>query len=302
MALVSAFNLQVPGGGLTGLRAGPSGQARGLVLALHGGGYDARYWHHPGHEQASLLLLGAARGFDMIAFDRPGYAGGAASWPRGLALVGQAGLIFDAIAELDEGEGRPVFLVGHSMGGILSLRMGADPRGAALGGIDVSGVPMRFGEAFHDALRARHAGLIEAGATHAPLMLPGDRRAVFFGAEGSFDPALVAPGGTEHPVPTIEVADAVDSPGQLPSLLERIAAPVQWTLADEEHVFDAGPDLLEDVARLLTRSRQVRTARQPGSGHNISLHHVARDYHRRALDFFDGCLRRECATGPRRSS
>jgi hypothetical protein len=47
---------------LSGLEARPSGPARATVLALHGGGYSARYWDNPSAPDASLLNLARCSG------------------------------------------------------------------------------------------------------------------------------------------------------------------------------------------------------------------------------------------------
>ncbi|MBV9996366.1 MAG: alpha/beta fold hydrolase [Caulobacteraceae bacterium] len=287
---VEPFETDVGGLTMRGLRARPSGAPRGLVVALHGGGYDCRYWHHPGQAEASLLELGRTLGFDVIALDRPGYRGSKGPAPAGYPLSAQAELIFDAIEAADAGRGSPVFLIGHSMGAILALMMGASGRGAALQGLDVSGTPLRFGAERTQAMAATMQPLIAAGADLMPLMTPEHRRSMFFGADGTFDPRVVAPGGTEHPVPVAELADALYCPERLPTVLSSIEAPVQWTIAEEENSSEGGDSVLAEARALLRNSRRVRTALQPFSGHNISLHHVARAYHLRAFAFFEECV------------
>ena len=288
-ASIEEFRTEIGGAVLGGLRARPPGPDRGLVIALHGGGYDARYWHHPGLDDASLLWLGASLGFEIVALDRPGYASSAAGWPNGQSLLAQAESIFAMVDAAASGD-RPIFLIGHSMGGILALMMGADARGARLSGIDVSGVPLSYSAERQAAMRAALEPVIASGATHLPANPPAQRRAMFFGAGGSFEARAVARGDTEHPVPVAELPDALECPEILPPLLARIQAPVQWTIAEAENSSEGGPAVLAQAARLLERSRRVATSIQVASGHNISLHHVARAYHLRAFAFFEECL------------
>lgn len=287
---VEPIELELDGALLTGLRAKPPGAPSGLVVALHGGGYDARYWHHPGFDSGSLLLLGADLGFEVIALDRPGYAGSAATFPLGDTLAAQADLVFAAIAAADAGRRLPTFLIGHSMGGILSLMMAASDRSGALSGVDVSGVPLVYGDERFATMRARLDPLIASGATHLPLNPPEALRTMFFGPEGSYDPRFVAGGDTEHPVPTAELPDALEAPERLPAILELIKAPVQWTIAESENSSEAGEHILLLAASLLRNSRRAITQVQSFSGHNISLHWVARAYHLRAFAFFEECL------------
>ena len=51
-----------------------------MIVAIHGGARTAAYFDCPGHPRLSLLRTGAARGFTVIALDRPGY-GSSAPYP-----------------------------------------------------------------------------------------------------------------------------------------------------------------------------------------------------------------------------
>jgi len=151
-------------------------------------------------------------------------------------------------------------------------------------------VPLRF----VPEVQAGVAATIERLHAPAPPAPPpleqreAGRRALFYGADGSFDPDLVR-GTGDHPTPAEELQDAFDAPTALPPIMARIAAPVQWTIADQERSSIGGQPMLDEIRSLLPTSRHVRTAIQAGSGHNISLHHVARAYHLRALAFFEEC-------------
>ena len=284
---VAPFTLESGGIRLTGLEARSSQPARGLVVALHGGGYDCRYWHREGFEAGSLLLLGAQLGFDVIAFDRPGYAGSALDSRQGRTLDEQAELLFGAIAKENPSI---LFLIGHSMGGILALDMAARDGPVCLGGIDVSGVPLRFGTERQEAVGAIAARLKGAGETHAPVGPMEVRRDIFFSDAAHFDPRLVGGPETGHPIPLVEFDEALLAPERLPELMPQIAVPVQWTVAAHEKTSEAGREILAVAESLLSGSRHMRTALQSNSGHNISLHHVARAYHLRAFAFFEECL------------
>src|SRR6516225_4087015 len=63
----------VSGQRLSGTDARPAGAPRATIVALHGGGYSADYWNHPLDPAASLLTLGLALGYRVVAIDRPGY-------------------------------------------------------------------------------------------------------------------------------------------------------------------------------------------------------------------------------------
>lgn len=280
-----ALRVLVEGTTITGLRAGTGG-ASGLVVALHGGGYDARYWHASDDHHASLLRLGASLGFEVVAVDRPGYRGSADADRLGYPLSRQAELIFGLIDEI--GPAGPVYLIGHSMGGLLSLEMAGHARAAVLTAIDVSGVPVRYPapvQAHIDDVLARLAN-DPRDAVNAELP-PERRRMLYYGPDGSFDPALTALVDDRNPVPMAERLDAFCAPQTLPALLGRITTPTQWTIAYDERSSIGGPEMLKHIRSLMSACSRLITTMQAGSGHNISLHHVARAYHLRALAFFD---------------
>lgn len=131
---------------LSGLLAEPDETPRALVLALHGGGMTAGYFHGSPHPDLSLLRLGRALGFSVLALDRPGYGRSRSALPRGQKLQDQAATVFDALDDFAGAHdmGGDVFVVGHSFGLKLALHPAADPRGGALLGLDGSGAVYRY--------------------------------------------------------------------------------------------------------------------------------------------------------------
>lgn len=297
MNAVSTISLPTPDGPLSALLAEPAvhaphGQAQGLIVALHGGSYRAGYWHADTLPEASLLLLGAQLGYVVLAPDRPGY-GAAAGWPRERqGLAHQAETMFDVIAAFRAQRpalaGRPVFLIGHSMGGILALMMADTPRASLLAGVDVSGVPLRYPPEMQKVLDEQAAGV--GDSAFLPERSPDEMRSFFYGPAGSYLPAAVAHDKAIHaPVPVAEFIDAASCPARLPARMQNIRIPVQLTIPEFEKSSLGGEESLAYARSFLTRSRRVVTWLQPGAGHNISLHKVARAYHLRALAFFEEC-------------
>ncbi len=131
---------------LSGLLATPESSPRGTIVALHGGGMSARYFHGTTTQELSLLTLGAQAGWNVLALDRPGYGASVALPAERGRLVSQAELTFAALenfgAVSDVGAG--YFLVGHSYGFKLGLHLGAHSRGGELLGIDGSGAGRRY--------------------------------------------------------------------------------------------------------------------------------------------------------------
>lgn len=289
---VEPVQYEVAGLPLSGLLARPADRpSRGLVIALHGGGSRASYWHRETARDCSLLELGAALGWTVLAIDRPGY-GASAGMPRDRQnLDHQVGIVFGLIdalpAHLGDGLGDGVFLAAHSMGAILALRMGASDDGRALLGIAAGGVPLRYGE---EKARAMAAVPTERWDIVPPMRGPGTGSATFFGPPGTYDPALLTrEGRIVAPVPMAEFIDARDNPETLPGVLGKVRVPVQWTIAEFENSNRAGPEALAEAGRLLAQAPRVELYTQPGVGHNMSLHHAARAYHLRILAFAEEC-------------
>lgn len=266
----------------------PTDHSRGLIVALHGGGYSAGYWNCRA-DGASLLELGARLGFHVLALDRPGYGDSAACDSSLLTLSSQVELLFDAI-ETWTAENRfdgPKFIIGHSVGGILALLMAAQPRGQLLSGIDVLGVPIRF--AHTEA--AKEVQSWPSGQSHLPVLDEALRKSLLFGPQGTFTPAADDyDRSLLRPMPTAEYLEAISTPQAWERVLPCIRVPVQFTVAEFEAMQVADCSLLESVRNLLSGSPRVITQLQIASGHNASLHRIARAYHLRAIGFFEECL------------
>lgn len=270
---------------LSARRADPEGAARGTIVALPGGSYNSAYWDHPRLPDASLLTLGAALGYRVVAVDRPGYGASTVQGARGPLLPEQADVLADLVNALgaEPGAGRGIFLIGHSMGGILSLMIAALRRTPALLGIDVSGVPHRYSDTLAEAVRATIDGSIQ-DTSHSAATL-------FYGPSGSYDPAVTIPGDAAMtPGPMAELEDSANWPANFPATAANVRVPVQFTLGEHETVTRTGWPALREIEELFTASPIVSMRHQLGAGHNISLHHVGRAYHLRALAFFDEIL------------
>jgi len=155
----------------------PDGEPRAVVAILHGGGeHSGRYVH-----VAERLT---AAGFRIDAFDQRSH--GRSERVRGIALQcdDAAHLVADTAMWLAERDGRlPLFVIGHSMGGLVATALAIDGR------LDVDGLIV-----LGPALRITPAHVMEQ-ATHVAATEP-DRVVVPMGRSGfdasSRDPAMKA--------------------------------------------------------------------------------------------------------------
>ena len=180
---------------LSGLE-GPVESPLATILALHGGGYSAAYWDHPLDRTASLLKLGPSLGYRVVAIDRPGYGASQGLTGDDVRISRQAEVILEVANQIrcDNGDA-PVFLMGHSMGAILSLRAAADDAEGVIAGVDVSGLPFVFDGSLVDRKQLETVDYLPDN----PLEF---KRQLFYGPEGTFDPEVLSADTTlSRPVP-----------------------------------------------------------------------------------------------------
>ncbi|MEH0424361.1 alpha/beta hydrolase [Streptomyces sp. B21-083] len=247
-----------------------------VVVAVHGGGMRAGYFHGRAHPSLSLLDLGARLGYTVLALDRPGYGASADRLPRGQSLAAQSATLGAALAAFadEHRTGAGFFLVAHSYGGKLALRAAAEGVcGPALIGVDVSGIGHRPAV---DLNRLPTSG----GRWNGPL---------HWGPLGMYPPgtfrlaeSLVAP------MPESEAREMADWPEQFAGLAARIRVPVRLTFAEHERWWRHDAADLAAMTELFTGTK-VAVEQQPSAGHNISLGWAARSYHLRALGFLEEC-------------
>ncbi|MFE3328276.1 alpha/beta hydrolase [Streptomyces sp. NPDC059176] len=274
------ISLDASGLALSALLREPEGTApRATVIALHGAGMSAGYFDGQAHPDLSLLELGSALGFTVLAVDRPGYGQSAELLPEGQTLVEQTGTLQAALDDFcsryETGAG--LFLLAHSFGGKLALTTAAGDRANRLLGVDVSGCGHRYDvlpEDLPDALERAHW---KRNWGRLSLYPSG----TFQAREGLFSP-----------MPARERLAAEEWPECFAGLAPRIRVPVRFTFAEHEYWWRHDPGTLADLASRLTSAPRVVVDRQPDAGHNISLGYAARSYHLRALGFLEECLLR----------
>jgi pimeloyl-ACP methyl ester carboxylesterase len=281
MAVVRGVLLDVGRASLSGLLGAPDEPSRGLLVALHGGGSRAAYWDSPVDPGSSLVRLGPALGWQVLALDRPGYGASEPLAERRLRAADQVPLVESAVAQVRE-PGVPVVLVGHSLGGIVAIHAAASGRPAGLIALAVGGVPVRYTP--EQTERMDRADTSEPYLARARGPRPDPRN--WFGPAGTWDERLL-----DHrrslvgPTPSGEYLDAHQAPTLLPPLLSRITVPVQVAAAAHELTSAPGPEILQVTGAALTTAGVVETVLVEHSGHNLSLRGSARAYHLRVLAF-----------------
>jgi pimeloyl-ACP methyl ester carboxylesterase len=261
-------------------------QPKAVIVAIHGGGTTALYFDCPGHPSYSLLRTGAALGFTVVALDRPGY-GSSAPYPdamtRGEQRVDLAyGAVDRILGERPRGAG--LFLMGHSGGCELVLRMAADERDPSrsqdLLGVELAGT----GRHWHPAAR-------ELLKTATRQSRPAGMRELLWSPERLYPPEILTGVTVSPSAPAYEDQAVSDWARQIfPELAPAVRVPVHFSIAEYEKVWQADDSAVTEIAALFSGAPRFTVHRQSDAGHNMSLGHTAADYHAEVLSFADECV------------
>jgi pimeloyl-ACP methyl ester carboxylesterase len=253
---------------------------KAVIVAIHGGATSAAYFDCPGHPQLSLLRAATESGFTAIALDRPGY-GASAFYHDDMAepksRVGFAlGAVDKILGESDCGAG--LFLLAHSAGCELGLRMAVDGRAPRVVGVELSGTGLRYSE-------EAKAVISEATLTSRPGL-----RDLLWRPTELYPPEMLT-GGLSAPGAPYETHVTANWPRRdFPDIAARVTVPVQFSVADHERVWESTPEATRAIAELFTSSPRVVVNEMPDSGHNLSVGLSADVYHQRVLSFAAECV------------
>ncbi|OBI09905.1 alpha/beta hydrolase [Mycobacterium scrofulaceum] len=257
-------------------------QPKAVIVAIHGGGTTAMYFDCPGHPSYSLLRTGAAAGFTVVAIDRPGY-GSSAPYPEAMAAGDQrVDLAYGAVERIlgNRPRGAGLFVMGHSGGCELTMRMAADERGADLLGIELAGT----GRHYHPAAK-------EILKTATRERRPSGMRDLLWSPEDVYPPEVLGGATVSPSAPSYEDQMVSDWARQtFPTLAPAVRVPVHFSIAEHEKVWQADDSAVQQITAMFSAAPRFTVHRQPGAGHNISLGHTAADYHAEVLAFVDECV------------
>ena len=273
-------------GGAFSARVSACGAPCGAILAIHGGGYTARYFDVPGQ---SFLRLAAAAGYWTVAIDRPGYG---AMRERTLPFDAQVALLGDAARWLlaEAGAGLSLFLHGHSIGGMLALLLAGAETGLPIAGLAMTGAGAVNHERAAAAIRARAASA-ESHSESAPDL----RKLLMMGPGWSYDSDLAAfDAGRDVPSAIPDLRDASAWSEHFPAAAARCPVPVQFVVPEHDALWRSDAASLDGVAGLFAQAPFVELRVQRMAGHAVELHRLARAHAYRVLAFADECrLHRE---------
>jgi pimeloyl-ACP methyl ester carboxylesterase len=258
---------------------------KAVIVAIHGGGTTAIYFDCPGHPSISLLRTGAAAGFTVVALDRPGY-GSSAPYPEAVTRPEQrTDLAYGAVERIlgQSPRGAGVFLMGHSGGCELTMRMAADKRaerGSDLLGVELAGT----GRHYHPAAR-------EVLKTATRERRPSGLRELLWHPERLYPPEVLT-GATVYPgaPPYEDLMVSNWAREDFPALAPAVRVPVHFSIAEHERVWQTDTSAVTELAAMFSGSERFIVHRQSDAGHNISLGYAAPAYHATVFSFAEQCI------------
>jgi len=255
-------------------------EPKAVIVAVHGGATSAAYFDCPGHPELSLLRAAAAEGYTAIALDRPGYGASAFYHDTMTHADRRVGFALGAVDKIlgESSRGAGLFLLSHSAGCEIGLRMAVDERAIDVLGVELSGTGLRYGD-------AAKAIISEATATSRPAGL----RDLLWQPTDLYPPEVLT-GGLSAPGAPYEAEVTANWPRRdFGEIAARVTVPVEFSVADHERVWESTPQAAQAVSALFTSAQRVVVNDMPDSGHNLSVGWSAGEYHRRVLSFVDEC-------------
>ena len=252
-----------------------------VIVAVHGGATSAAYFDCPGHPRLSLLRSAAAKGYTVIALDRPGYGASAFYHDDMVETDRRVAFALGAVDKIlgESGRGAGLFLLAHSAGCELGLRMAVDERATDVLGVELAGTGLRYGA-------EAKAVISQATATSRPAGL----RDLLWEPTDLYPPEVLT-GGLSAPGAPYEADVTANWPRRdFGDVAARLTVPVEFSVADHERVWESTPEAINAIAALFTSSPRVVVNEMPDSGHNLSVGLNADEYHRRVLAFVEECV------------
>lgn len=255
-----------------------------LLVALHGGTYSSAYFEVAGGPLGSFLEVAGRNGFAVLTIDRPGYGQSTLLPEEENTFARQATILDEVIgAATAIWPTSGVVLIGHSIGGMISLEIAARHPNWPLLGVATSGNGARIpsGGAAEALGSLPFSGVVD-------LPVP-DRDGVMFGPAGTFsESARLAAHGSYSPTPFVELVRAPAwAAERLTEVAGAIEVPVHNVLAEFDALWDSSPEALADYESRF--SGPVSVSQMRSTGHSIDHHLVGAALHLRQLAFAHAC-------------
>ena len=256
------------------------GEGVPLVIALPGGTYSSVYFDVAGQ---SLLDTAESVGIPVIAVDRPGYRGSTKLGRAESIIAGNAEVLDRLIGELWDAHGAGtagVVVIGHSIGGAITMELAARHPSWPLLGIAVSGCLVR--------VPPESGGAWAALPDREFVELPGPvKDFVMYGPDWTHTPAMPGAGRTaDAPVPKAELLDITGGwVERMRSVAAGVTVPVHSRQGEFDHLWVTDDAQVAEFAAAFTGAPWVDARLVPNTGHCIDFHLPARAFQLEQLAF-----------------
>jgi len=273
---VKGNSQELEAAGLNGRLIRGDGRPKSLVVCVHGGGCNGRYFDLQSFSFAEAAL---GAGHAVLMIDRPGHGMSPpieTETPVYSASPLLTKLIERAVTACDDGD-LPIALFGHSIGGVVAMHWAAQLP-PMLKCLVTSGIGSRPTEAALAWLSDQDGG--------GEVVLP---HSFFFGPDGSFDwRAPIALRKSGEPWRKDEVDEVLlHWPHQFRSVASRINCPVLAILSENERIWENNEGALKAMRGSFASGRGgVEIA--AGGGHLYEVHRNWSAHAGRIIAFIEG--------------
>lgn len=256
-----------------------------LLVVLHGGGYTSEYFKVAGSQAGSFVDIANRSGFDVLRIDRPGYGRSTQLADEVNTYARQAEILASAVVSAVGGEDRSVFLVGHSIGGMIGLEMAARHLDWCLVGLAVSGMGAKLSDS---GLGEQLGAIPGSGLAELPAEL---RKQIFYGPEATVSADVVEAAGICYaPAPIVEMRAAARwAFERLDEVADEVKIPVHHALGEYDAIWDVSEAALGAFTSRFRPEVPVRPELIRRAGHSIDHHRVGATLHHRQLGFAHRC-------------
>ncbi len=269
---------------LSGIYAAPQGSSRGLIVALHGGAVTSRIFADTIPGEASFVDLAASLGYTTLALDRPGYGASSQIAAEHTSFEGQIHILYASLQQAWKeyrADSAGIFLMGHSIGGMIALSLAASQLDLPLLGVSTHGAGLSW--------QPGAVKMYQSLLADAPFVtMPASRRTV------AHEPARLQAANVQlqqdrAPMPMAELQGALTWPERLRQIGGTIQVPVKMTIAEYDNTWSPAPEVLQELSQLFLAAPFVDVRCQRFVGHQFNASLAARAFYLQDLAFLEEC-------------
>ena len=256
-----------------------------LLVLIHGGAYTSEYFKVAGSQAGSFVDIANRSGFDVLRIDRPGYGRSTQLADEVNTYAHQAEILASAVSSAVGGADRPVFLVGHSIGGMIGLELAALRLDWCLAGVSISGMGARLSDS---GLGEQLGAIPGSGLADLPAEL---RKQIFYGPDTTVSTDVVEAAGICYaPAPIVELRAAARwAFERLDEVAAAVTTPVHHALGEYDSIWDVSENALVAFTSRFRPDVSISSELIRRAGHSIDHHRVGATLHHRQLGFAHRC-------------